>query len=68
MNSHVALYLAEVHRAELCGTAARARAAAGALTPSWRDRFRAAVVRRPRRPVDSMTLAAPAASRASTVV
>ena len=68
MNSHVALYLAEVHRAELCGTASRARAAAGALTPSWRDRFRAAVVRRQLRPVGSVTLSSPAASRASTIV
>jgi hypothetical protein len=68
MNSHVALYLADVHQAELRSTAARARAAAGVLTPSWRDRFRAAVVRRQRRPVGSMTLSSPAASRASTIV
>jgi hypothetical protein len=68
MNSHVALYLADVHQAELRSTAARARAAAGVLTPSWADRFRAAVARRPRRAVGSTTLGAPGASRASTVV
>ena len=69
MNSHVALYLADVHQAELRSTAARARAAAGASAPSWADRFRAAAVaRRPRRAVGSTTLGAPVASKASTVV
>jgi hypothetical protein len=68
MNSHVALYLAEVHHAELRSSAARARAAATASTPSWTDRFRAAAVRWQHRPVASTTLAGPAGSRASAIL
>jgi hypothetical protein len=66
MNSHVALYLVEVRQAELRRSAAGARAAASAST-SWADRFRAAVVRRQRRPAAGVTLATPAASPASAM-
>lgn len=68
MNSHLALQLAEIRRTELRTSAAAARAAATASTPSWTDRLRNATIRLRRQPPAAATLAVPAARRTSTIV
>ncbi len=67
MNSQMTMYRAEAHQTELRSAAARSWPVARSSTRGWAGRFRAATVRWHRRPIAAATVAAPTASRSSTV-
>jgi hypothetical protein len=67
MNSQATMYLAEARQTELRNTAARSRPVVRTSTRSWAGSFRAAAVRWHLQPRAAATVAAPTATRPSTI-